>query len=83
MAAKKLTRSANKMVGGVCAGLAEYFGIDATAMRLAYVVASIFLPGIILYIVLLLIMPEAAPKANNVEDVEFTEAEPKKGAKKK
>lgn len=90
MAEKKLTRSANKMLGGVCAGLAEYFGIDATAMRAAYAVASIFLAGfsgIILYIVLLLIMPEAAPKANNVEDVEFTEAEPKaepkKGAKKK
>lgn len=87
--AKKLTRSTNKMIGGVCAGLAEYFDLDVTLIRVLYLILTLFsaaFPGVILYIILLLIIPEAAPaapKANNVEDVEFTEAEPKKGAKKK
>ena len=59
---KKLTRSNNKMIGGVCAGLAEYFGIDATLVRVIYAVLSCFsacFPGIILYIILLIIMPPA------------------------
>lgn len=59
---KKLRRSDNKMLGGVCAGLAEYFGIDATLVRVAYAVLSCFcagFPGIILYIILLVVMPQA------------------------
>ena len=59
---KKLTRSNNKMIGGVCAGLAEYFGIDATLVRVIYAVLSCFsayFPGIILYVILLIIMPPA------------------------
>lgn len=59
---KKLRRSNNKMLGGVCAGLAEYFGIDATLVRVAYAVLSCFcagFPGIILYIILLIVMPQA------------------------
>ena len=49
------------MLAGVCAGLAEYLGWDVTAMRVVYVLASIFLaafPGVLLYIILALIMPE-------------------------
>ena len=59
---RKLTRSANKMVGGVCAGLAEYFDIDTTIVRVVYAALSLFsacFPGIILYILLLIIMPPA------------------------
>ena len=59
---RKLTRSANKMVGGVCAGLAEYFDIDPTVVRMVYAALSLFsacFPGIILYILLLIIMPPA------------------------
>ena len=58
---KKLTRSSNKMIAGVCAGVAEYFGIDPTVVRLIYVFLSIFtaaFPGILLYIIAWLIMPE-------------------------
>ena len=50
------------MVGGVCAGLAAYLDIDPTVARVAYAVLSLFLgcfPGIILYILLLIIMPPA------------------------
>ena len=58
---KKLTRSANKILAGVCGGIAEYFEIDPTLVRVAYVIASAFIagfPGLIVYIILLIIMPE-------------------------
>jgi phage shock protein C len=57
---KKLKRSRNQMVAGVCAGIAEYFGWDVTLVRVAYVLLSIFsagFPGLIMYIILWLIMP--------------------------
>lgn len=58
---KKLTKSSNKQLAGVCAGIAEYFGWEVTLTRILYVVLSIFtgsFPGIILYIILMVIMPE-------------------------
>jgi phage shock protein C len=61
MEAKKLYRSRhNSMISGVCGGLAEYFGLDPTLVRLAYVFLSLFtaaFPGIILYIIAMLIVP--------------------------
>ncbi len=60
MEQKKLRRSNNKMVAGVCAGLAEYFEVDPTMVRVIYAVLTIFsaaFPGILLYIILMLIMP--------------------------
>lgn len=56
---KKLTRSNNRMLAGVCAGLAEYFGWDVTAVRLIYALATIFtvFSGVIIYAVLWLVMP--------------------------
>lgn len=62
---KKLRRSYNKMIAGVCAGIAEYFALDPTVVRIAYVLLSIFsvaFPGIILYIILMLIMPQPEPE---------------------
>ncbi|MBR3408305.1 MAG: PspC domain-containing protein [Paludibacteraceae bacterium] len=61
MEEKKLYRSENKMLGGVCAGIAEYFGVDPTVVRVAYAVLSVFstgFPGLLLYIILLIIMPK-------------------------
>ena len=58
---KKLYRSANKMIGGVCAGIAEYFDIDPTLVRVAYALISFFtasFPGAIVYIILLFIIPQ-------------------------
>lgn len=59
---KKLYRSSSdKMLFGVCGGLAEYFGIDSTVVRILYAVITLFTGGflgIILYIVMGLIMPE-------------------------
>ena len=58
---KKLTKSTNKSLCGVCAGIAEYFNIDPTLVRVGYAVLSIFsaaFPGLLLYVILALIMPE-------------------------
>lgn len=49
------------MIAGVCAGIAEYFGLDATLVRVGYLLLSFFsagFPGFILYIILVLIMPQ-------------------------
>lgn len=63
---KKLTRSANKKIAGVCGGIGEYFDIDPTLVRIAYAAVTIFtsgFPGVILYIILVLIMP--SPDSDN------------------
>ena len=76
MAEKKLTRSANKVLAGVCGGIAEYFDVDPTLVRAIYAILAIFttgFPGLLLYIILMLIMP-AAPAKNNIEDVKFEDA---------
>jgi phage shock protein PspC (stress-responsive transcriptional regulator) len=57
----RLTRSRDKMIAGVCAGIAEYFGWDVTLVRVLYVVVSILsvaFPGILVYIVLWIVMPQ-------------------------
>lgn len=57
---KKLTRSAtDRMLGGVAGGLAEYFGVDSTWVRIAFA-ASIILPGpqVLLYLILWLVIPK-------------------------
>lgn len=56
---KKLTRSSHRMIAGVCAGIAEYFGWDATLLRIVYVLATFFtaFAGVIIYIILWIVMP--------------------------
>lgn len=59
---KKLTRSKNQQLAGVCGGLAEYFNMDVTLVRVIYALLTIFsagFPGIVLYLILWLIMPPA------------------------
>ena len=59
---KRLTRSANKIVGGVCGGIAEYFDIDPTLVRVANAALTIFsagFPGVLLYIIMLILMPKS------------------------
>jgi phage shock protein PspC (stress-responsive transcriptional regulator) len=59
MADKKLVRSANKKIAGVCGGLAEYFGMDASIVRIIWLLATIFtaFAGVLIYIILMLVMP--------------------------
>jgi phage shock protein PspC (stress-responsive transcriptional regulator) len=52
----------NKMIAGVCGGMAEWLGWSPTAVRIAYVVISILsvgFPGTLAYIVLWIVMPKA------------------------
>jgi len=51
----------NRMIAGVLGGLAEYFDLDPTLVRAGYVVASIVsaaFPGILVYLVLWMVIPE-------------------------
>ena len=58
---KQLTKSTyDKKIAGVCGGIAEYFDLDPTMVRVGYVLLSVLsaaFPGIIVYIVLAMIMP--------------------------
>lgn len=57
---KKLTLSQDKKLGGVCGGIAEYFDVDPTLIRIGYAALTMFTAfcGIILYPILWIIMPE-------------------------
>jgi phage shock protein PspC (stress-responsive transcriptional regulator) len=56
----KIYRSKDdRIVFGVCGGLAKYFGVDSTILRLIFIVATLYHgSGILLYIILAIIMPE-------------------------
>ena len=58
---KKLYKSnQNKMINGVCGGIAEYFNIDPTLIRLGVVLLSLMgLSGILAYIIAAIIIPRA------------------------
>jgi phage shock protein PspC (stress-responsive transcriptional regulator) len=63
-AGRPLVRSAtNRKIGGVCGGLAEYFGLDSTLVRLAAVILAIYpgavICGVVAYILAWIIIPSA------------------------
>lgn len=48
------------MLAGVCAGIAEYLDVDATVVRVLYAALTLFtagFPGVLLYIVMMILMP--------------------------
>ncbi|TWV13095.1 PspC domain-containing protein [Bacteroidaceae bacterium HV4-6-C5C] len=58
---KKLTRSSsNKMLAGICGGLAEYFELDASLVRIGYAVLTLFtaFAGVPIYLIMWLIVPK-------------------------
>lgn len=69
MEEKKLRRSSsNRMIAGVCGGLAEYFGIDAVIVRVVFFLLFWSnLGGLLLYLILWLVMPEA--EGGTVSDI--------------
>lgn len=76
MSEKRLVRSrSNKMLFGVCGGLADYLNIDPVIVRLLAVLLTLWNGvGLLIYLVLALIMPqegEIAPKANAFDDEEI------------
>jgi phage shock protein C len=61
MTTTRLTRTRDRMIGGVCGGLAKWLGLDPTVTRVGYVLLSILsaaFPGIIVYVVMWVVMPE-------------------------
>lgn len=59
---KRLTRSeSDKWIGGVCGGLAEYFGISSALVRVLFVL-SCLLPGpqFLIYLIMWVIVPKAS-----------------------
>jgi len=58
---RKLYRTrSNRMIVGVCAGLADFFGIDPTIVRLVFALGTLFGFGsfILIYIVMFIFVPE-------------------------
>ena len=57
---KKLYRSSNRILAGVCGGIAEYFDVDPTLIRVVYAVLTLFsaaFPGLLLCIILMILIP--------------------------
>ena len=67
--AKRLSRRREgRIVAGVCAGLADYFGVDVTLIRLAFAVLTIFGGfGALLYVAAWAVVPEEGDKESIVE----------------
>lgn len=60
MEPKKLYKSnQNKMIDGVCGGIAEYLGVDPTVIRLVAVLLALTGSGLLAYIIAALIIPRA------------------------
>lgn len=59
---KRLFRSKKEsMLAGVCGGIAEYFGLDPTLVRIGYILLSVLsaaFPGLIVYLILWIVVPE-------------------------
>ena len=66
---KRLQRSrTEKMIGGVCGGLAEYFTVDPTIVRVLWVLLTLLGgAGILLYVILWVIMPLQLPAPRSRE----------------
>ena len=61
MANSPLKRSRDRIIAGVCGGIAEWLDWSPTAVRVAYVVisiASVVFPGTLAYIILWIVMPK-------------------------
>lgn len=56
---RMLVKSQDRKICGVCGGIAEYFGIDPTIVRLVWALAALFAgTGMLTYIIAALLMPE-------------------------
>lgn len=67
---RKLVRSKDKVFGGVCAGVADYFKWDVRMLRLIWVVLSIVGVGslVVFYLLLWMLMPDAANEKTSYEE---------------
>ena len=67
---KQLTKSRDKIVAGVFGGIADYFGLDKAWVRIlgaALIIFTGFFPGVLLYIVAAIVMPDAPTRSNTMD----------------
>ncbi|MEM1126236.1 MAG: PspC domain-containing protein [Bacteroidota bacterium] len=66
----RLTKSRNKKVAGVAAGLAEYFNLDPTLVRIAFVIGTIASGGpfLVAYLILAMVLPTPEPRNRKDDD---------------
>lgn len=57
----------NMIIAGVCAGLGAYWRIDSWIVRLIFIVAALTGTGVLVYIVLWIVLPEAKTTAQKIE----------------
>ena len=67
---KRLYRSHDgRVVAGVCAGLADYFGVDPTLVRLAFALFTVFGgAGILLYLCAWIVIPEEGGDGSSIAE---------------
>jgi phage shock protein PspC (stress-responsive transcriptional regulator) len=68
---KRFHRSdSNRLLAGVCGGIAEFIGVDATIVRLAFVVLTVFgFSGVFIYLLAWLIMPAEGEQRSLLEQI--------------
>ena len=58
----------NRVIGGVCSGLAAYWRVDPTIVRFIFVILAIFgMSGVLIYLILWIVLPEAHTVAQKLE----------------
>lgn len=65
---KRLYKSNNKVLSGVCAGIGDYFNVDPVLIRILYILATVFtafVPGLVAYILMAIIVPDR-PKSHRM-----------------
>jgi phage shock protein PspC (stress-responsive transcriptional regulator) len=71
MATGQLTRSeTDKKIAGVAGGMAAYFGLDATLIRVLWVVAALMGWGILAYLILWIVLPKGAAATPAIRQAE-------------
>lgn len=58
---KRLVKSRDRKIAGVCGGIAEYFDLDPTLVRIAYALltcGTVGFPGLMLYLICVFVMPD-------------------------
>ncbi len=78
---KRLYRSADdRMIAGVCAGIAEYFDVDPTLIRLLFVFGFFASVSGLLwaYLIMMIVVPEYTPAGEDVVTTEAEDVAPKK-----
>lgn len=68
---KRFHRSdSNRLLAGVCGGIAEFIGVDATIVRLVFVVLTVFgFSGVFIYLLAWLIMPAEGEQRSLLEQI--------------